>query len=571
MKAGTASASRIMIIDDQDRYTQLIRTYLSEFEIISPSHPDTPGTEPLYFEDSIADWKFLDLHGPDVIDAILLDVHFDIPESRLLPLPGTSSPDRTRRYQGIAILRKIRKKYSMLPVILMTSYDDIGFLDTGENIRVDGLTTFLDDERLDVESLRMQLISAIRKKRDPIQEGEILWGTDPVNRDVRRRLSILARGSLPLVIEGETGTGKSFLARHYIYPLSRRAGPFFSLDLSSIPESLVPSHLFGAVRGAYTGSVTDRQGIFQAAHGGLLFIDEIQNVSPEVQRQLLTVLEDQVIRPLGSTKDIPVNVKLVVATNTSLRDAVSAGRFRSDLYMRLNPSMTVHMPPLRNRVTDIPFFLESMIQRALRDPFHRELIAEIQTSMEGKSSGLKEVSSEKINIALGSHLSTSDKTLTIYLPEPAMTLLMEHVWPGNFRELSMIAHNLVTFTLIQAIETVQESGRLESLRLQVDPSWLHHTLMTRIPLSLVGSPTVSGSHDTNHSQNFTVTLSRSDTLNGVSRNIEGQLYRTLFIRCRGHFDRMADILLGDPGEERKVRLRFNQLGLKVREMRREFS
>ncbi len=582
MNSGNANP-HILIIDDQNRYSQLISRYLPEVSIITPgasdgvSNPSAVASPRLHFKDGLEALEYLEFHGTSSIDAVFLDVHFETSEDRLLPLRETKDIERTKRYQGLAILRAIRERFPELPVMLMTSYEDIGFLNDAVDLRIDGLTTFLDDERLDIESLRLQLTSALRKQKDPIKEGDILWGHDRSMRDIRRRLTILAQGSLPILLEGETGTGKSYLARFYIHPLSKRSGPFVVLDLSTVPRDLVAAHLFGAVKGAYTGAVTDRKGVFQAANRGTLFLDEIQNASLDVQRQLLLVLEDGIVRPLGSTQEYQVDVKLIAATNTSLERSVTEGRFRADLYMRLNPATRIEIPALKNRPIDLHFLLTQQLTRALDDHFHQQLLQEIMTGFSGTQR--KHTSQPvSVKILLGTGSETPIDSPAIYIPRPALKLLTEYSWPGNLRELTMVTHNLVTFTLVQAVEAVHDGNIPKSVRFQVDPAWIHALLMPKSPSSSDSSTpsleSIKGSAwsentitDEQHVNLFKILVSPQESLNHVSRDLERQMYQQLYHVCNGQFRVMAKILLDDSNAERKVRLRFNQLGLKVRNFR----
>src|SRR5438445_10094983 len=135
-----------------------------------------------------------------------------------------------------------------------------------------------------------------------LQEGPVFWGRSAAMGELRRRLTVLARSPLPVLLEGETGTGKSFLAEHVLHPRSGAKGPLVVTDLSTIPSSLLPAHLFGTRRGAYTGAIEDHAGVFEQAHGGTLFLDEIANLDLDLQRQLLLVLERGTVTRLGDSK-----------------------------------------------------------------------------------------------------------------------------------------------------------------------------------------------------------------------------------------------------------------------------
>src|SRR5438067_12671273 len=166
-------------------------------------------------------------------------------------------------------------------------------------------------------------------------------------------MSVLSRSPLPVLLEGETGTGTSYLAEQVLHPRSGVKGPLVVTDLSTIPSTLLPAHLFGARRGSYTGAVEDQAGVFEQAHGGTLFLDEIGNLDLDLQRQLLLVLERGTVTRLGDTRARPAVVKLVAATNQDVEPLVREGRFRADLYMRLNPATRLRVPSLRERQGDL--------------------------------------------------------------------------------------------------------------------------------------------------------------------------------------------------------------------------
>ncbi|HEV7590987.1 MAG TPA: sigma-54 dependent transcriptional regulator, partial [Longimicrobium sp.] len=165
-----------------------------------------------------------------------------------------------------------------------------------------------------------------------------------------------------VLISGESGTGKEVLAR-YLHELSTRAdGPFVSINCGALPENLLESELFGHVRGSFTGAVRDKQGMFVAAKGGTFFLDEVGEMSPATQVKLLRVLQEREVIPVGATETIPVDVRIVAATNRDLDEEIRRGGFRSDLFYRLNV-ITLHLPPLRERADDVPLLAAYFLQR----------------------------------------------------------------------------------------------------------------------------------------------------------------------------------------------------------------
>lgn len=557
---------RLLLIDDGPTYAAAIADHLPEFALVR-----LPDGE-LRASDGPAALSFLREQASSV-DAVLLDMHFDLPPERLLPLPGASSR-RQRRFQGLAILRAVREIAPRMPVVLLTSEADLSLSDLGAQDSSQSLTYVLGGD--DLDALRIQIHSALRHTDEPETEHGILWGRDLQMTALRRRLQVLARGRMPVILEGETGTGKSFLAEQFVHRQSRRAGAFVVLDLSTIPSDLVAAHLFGAARGAYTGAVSDRKGVFEAADGGSLFIDEIQNVPLEVQKQLLLVLQDGRVRKLGTTRDEQVDVKVVVASNQPLSQAVAAGRFRADLYMRLSPATRVIIPPLRARPDDLHFFMEQFTQKAGDDPDLKALRREVADAVGCDPEA-------PLQLRLGLSTPSPSPGLSLQLPAPAARRLQQYAWPGNLRELSMVMYNLVSFTLVAAVDALSDGLPLTSPRLQVDSGLVDQLLSaasaaaatpTDATVGLSPAPSevvtpLASSHGEHASTTppWQQALKPAATLNQVAQEVERHYMMALFEQYEGDFGRMAEKLLGDRKRARAVRLRFNQLGLRVRDLR----
>ncbi len=552
-RAGRARP-RVLVIDDGVSYARVVREQIPELELLAPA-----GSEDGRYADGPSALAFLTKQRKRV-DLVLLDVSFDLPESRLLPLRGPSGDGEsaarareTRRYQGIAILRAIRARWPDLPVVLLTGQRDLSLVDVDGELASQSMTFFLDGD--DLDALRIGIHTALLDARAEVADGEVLWGRDPQLTALRRRLMVLARGSLPVILEGETGTGKSYLAERFVHRHSERSGPFVAFDLSTVPNELLAAQLFGAVRGAYTGAVADRKGLFELAHRGTLFLDELQNTPLDVQKQLLMVLQERKVRPLGAAREVPVDVKLVAASNGSLAQAVAEQRFRADLYMRLSPATRIVIPPLRARRGDLRFFSERFAERATDDP-------DLSRLRERLAVALGRPAATPLRLRFESDAAVAPQ-IELVLPAAAWQQLQAHAWPGNLRELAMMMHNLVAFTLVRASDALDSGVGLRSSRLQVDPG-----LVGELLSAASGGSASSPQLEAASTGEQRVKLKPAKSLNAVARAVERQYLLGLFEQTSGDFARMAALLLGDPRRTRALRLRFNQLGLRIRQLRR---
>ncbi|HEY5451772.1 MAG TPA: sigma 54-interacting transcriptional regulator, partial [Polyangia bacterium] len=305
---------RLLVIDDRDQTVDMVQRQLPEFDTVTRCDRNIPCQVceerergcPLRCAHDYGEAAQALSRLDTLPDLVVLDLHFALPEEKLLPEDKSALPeepkarksalDGLRRRQGLLILEKLRANYPKLPVVMLTTTGS----DLGAERPADPLVYLCQNDVVDSRSLAAEISRALAVHHTG-QEGGIFWGQAPAMAELRRQLDTLARSPLPLLIEGETGTGKSFLAEQVIHPRSGTKGPLVVTDLSTVPPALLASHLFGARRGAYTGAVEDHAGVFEQAHGGTLFLDEIANLDLELQRQLLLVLERGVVTRLGDT------------------------------------------------------------------------------------------------------------------------------------------------------------------------------------------------------------------------------------------------------------------------------
>lgn len=248
-------------------------------------------------------------------------------------------------------------------------------------------------------------------------------GKSEASRQLYSYVELVAPTPMSVLILGASGTGKEYVA-HRIHDLSARADrPFFALDCGAIPRDVAASEFFGHKKGAFTGADTDKRGAFEMANGGTLFLDEVGNLSYEVQVQLLRALQERRIRPVGGMQEIPIDIRLVCATNENLEEAVGEGRFREDLYHRIN-EFTIYMPKLSERGSDLFLFADLFIRHANE---------ELNRTVEGFDSAAAE-------------------------------LLASHSWPGNLRELNNVVKRAVLLTRGNKITTAELTQAMGQIR-----------------------------------------------------------------------------------------------------------
>ena len=311
---------------------------------------------------------------------------------------------------GLQLLKEARQKSGDTLFILMTAY---GTVESAVEAMKEGAYDYLS-KPLDMQRLRALVLKALefqaviaenhelRMRLRKRSEPSPLVGNNEGIRNVLRLADEVALSEVTVLIEGESGTGKELIAR-YIHLKSDRADkPFISVNCAALPETLLESELFGHVKGAFTGAFANKPGRFQLADNGTLFLDEIGDLPAKGQGDLLRVLEDGGFRMVGGTELVRVNVRVVAATNKNLQEAVAAGKFREDLWYRLQ-IVPILIPPLRERAEDIPLLIESFVE----------------------------------------HFTTRHKRRRKTLSPQALQLCQRFAWPGNVRQLRNVIERLV--------------------------------------------------------------------------------------------------------------------------------
>jgi DNA-binding NtrC family response regulator len=366
---------RILIVDDEE----IVRFALSEklrendFSVIEA------------FDGRNA----VDVFGREVVDAVLLDLRM---------------PDMN----GIETMQELKKIDPDVPIIIVTAYGDIptavqaiklgayDFIEKPPQISKLIVTLQRAVEKLELQRMVKRLDTTFDTSL------ELLMGKSKVIKKVIEQIKQVSWTDMSVMLQGETGTGKSFIA-NTIHNVSKRAAKeFVRVDIGLIPETLVESELFGYEKGAFTGAERKKNGYFELAHGGTIFIDELQNMSPVVQTKLLSVVEEKRVYPLGSVKPLDIDVRIITATNKDMKKIVAENKFREDLFFRLG-EFIITLPPLRERLDDIPFFA-------------RKFMIEAEMEMNKQ---IKEIDND------------------------ALDYLRQYDWPGNIRELRNVIRRAV--------------------------------------------------------------------------------------------------------------------------------
>lgn len=326
---------------------------------------------------------------------------------------------KMKKVDGLEVLKAAKAGNPSTEVVLITAY---GTISTAVQAIRDGAYDYVTKPFRHQEILKVAK-KAIEKKclKDRVRylEGEIrekykfegIVGNSTAMLEVLKVTSHVCRTESTVLITGESGTGKELIARAIHYNSPRKEGPFVVINCGALPENLQESELFGHVRGAFTGAIRDKIGLFQQAQKGAILLDEIGETSLSTQVKLLRFLQDGEIRPVGANKAIYVDVRIIAATNENLEKAVESGRFRKDLFYRINV-IRIHLPPLRERREDIPLLVEYFLEKVM------------EKLQKGKRTFSKE----------------------------AMHALINYDWPGNIRELQNMIERAVALSKNEIIE-----------------------------------------------------------------------------------------------------------------------
>ncbi|MBX3271398.1 MAG: sigma-54-dependent Fis family transcriptional regulator [Sandaracinaceae bacterium] len=371
------SKASVLVVDDEKN----ILSTLSRALRIEDYEVDVAGSAPIALEKL----------ATKAYDLVLLDV--------MMP-----------EMDGLTMLRKLREAKNEVPVIVMSGH---GTIDTAVEATRLGARDFIEkpiaSERLLLSLEHALALTRLERENEELRRAtgatDDLLGDSAAMRQLREQVKLAASANAPVLIGGERGTGKELVARAIHLGSKRREGPYEKLNCAAVPAELIESELFGHEAGAFTGATKQRRGKFERASGGTLFLDEVGDMPSNMQAKLLRVLQEGEIERVGGSGTIQVDVRVVAATNKPLRKEIEEGRFRADLYDRLDV-VPLRVPPLRERAQDVALLAASFLHQACANNDRR------------------------------------DKTLT----EGAMGLLLRYDYPGNVRELRNLIERLVILT-----------------------------------------------------------------------------------------------------------------------------
>ncbi len=388
---------KILVVDDEPSHRQMIKAVLSAegYEIKEAAD----GNQAV----KAVEEKFHDL--------ILMDIR----------MPGLS---------GIEALQKIKDISPGIPVIIMTAYASVNTaIEALKSGAYDYLTKPLDIEELKIlvaKALRFQKLEQeniyLKEQLNNRFDFSNIIGRSPAMKQLFETMALVAPSEATVLIAGESGTGKELIANAIHQNSARAQRPFIKVNCAALPETLLESELFGHEKGAFTGATARKQGRFQLAHNSSILLDEIGEMSPTTQAKILRVLQEREFEPIGSTQTIKVDTRVIAATNKNLEEEIKKGRFREDLFYRINV-VTIEVPALRDRHEDIPLLADFFLKR---------------------------------------YAEKNRRVIKGFTPR-AMDLLMRYDWSGNVRELENVVERAVIMARGEMITPLEFPENLKEL------------------------------------------------------------------------------------------------------------
>ncbi len=391
---------RILIIDDDMDMCALLSRFLQrngfETDAAHTGHKGIAKFNEQKFDIVLCDFRLGDKDGKDVLQ----EIKAINPQTIVIIITGYSDIKT-----AVDVIKLGAFDYITKPLIPDEVLNVIG-----KALKAGTSSTSASEPRPEIQSSSI----AHQKKKSPSisSDSEFLVGHAPATKELYKQIELVAPTNYSIILYGESGTGKEVVAKTIHQYSDRRDKPFIAMDCGTLSKELAGSELFGHVKGAFTGALNDKEGHFEMANGGTLFLDEVTNLSYEIQAALLRVIQERKFRRVGGSKEMSLDIRVIVASNENLQDAYRKGKFREDLYHRFN-EFSVIIPPLRNRKEDIPLFADFFLNKA---------IGELGKNIEG------------------------------FEPE-VVKLFMDYSWPGNLREYRNVIRRaalLTTSNLISA-------------------------------------------------------------------------------------------------------------------------
>jgi len=373
--------AKILVIDDEQSLLEVLQAAMVKegYEVTTTTKPD----------------EAIRILHDDHVDAIITDL-------KMTPI------------DGLQVLQEAKKLDNDIVVIMITAF---GSIETAVEAMKNGAYDYVI-KPFQMDEIRMTLRRALAH-RNLVKENfslkrelaglyrfENIVGASEVMHKLFRKMEKLSDTDSTVLIYGESGTGKELVARALHYNSARRDKPFVAVSCSALPETLLESELFGHVKGSFTGAIANKEGLFKVADRGSIFLDEVGSTSPAIQSSLLRVLQEMEIRPVGATRNIKVDVRVISASNERLEDKIKQGTFREDLYYRLSV-IPLDIPPLRERREDIPLLVDHFMRRAL---------------------------------------AKRGSTIDVKMSSEVLDMLMSYDWPGNVRELENAIERIVALS-----------------------------------------------------------------------------------------------------------------------------
>lgn len=460
---------KILVVDDDSTFCLMLKSYLTKygFSVTSTSNVDTA----------------LDTMKKTPVDLILSDYR----------MPGKD---------GMEMLEMLKAQGIHVPLILMTSYGDIRLAVRAMKLGAyDYITKPVNPTEL-LELVKAAIegkgssrqrdyllpditdtapTKASKRKADTGSNG-FVHGTGANWKKINEHLEIVAPTDFSVIIEGESGTGKEFVARR-LHDLSSRAKEqFVAIDCGALSNEIAASEFFGHVKGSFTGAVTDKKGQFEVANGGTIFLDEIGNLNYEIQVMLLRALQERKIRRVGGNSDIPVNVRIIVATNEDLLKNVRGGTFREDLYHRLN-EFKISVAPLRERREDIPLFAGHFLEMVNNElnknvtGFDDDVLEKFYTyPWTGNLRELKNVVRRSVLLAKGSRVNINCLPQEIISVPLSGSVSAETTINQDTVDLKVLSEQIEKAKIVEALEKARYNKSKAAKLLNIDRKTLYNKI-----------------------------------------------------------------------------------------------